>query len=768
MAEQENPIRRRVALKVIKVGMDTREVIARFEAERQALAMMDHPNIAKVLDAGATETGRPYFVMELVRGVKITKFCDQHRLPTAGRLRLFMQICRALQHAHQKGIIHRDLKPSNVLVTLHDGVPVPKVIDFGIAKATNGRLTDKTLFTAFEQFIGTPAYMSPEQAEMSGLDVDTRTDIYSLGVLLYELLTGRPPFDPGQLASAGLDEIRRRIREEEPPKPSTRIGTLLAAEQIQVAGNQGTESPRLVGLLRGDLDWIVMMCLEKDRSRRYETASGLAVDLERFLADEPVSARPPTAGYQFRKFARRHRSALGATALVAVVLVVATAVSTWQAVLATRATTLASERLQDSEQARLDAEAISGFMTEVFESPDPARDGRTITVAEKLDQAAEKLKTDLAGQARRRAKLQASLGRAYLALGLLREAIQMLETVRDYHLAASGSTHPDTITAMGDLANAYYGASRWEDALELQQKVVEFHRRANGLEQPVTIGAMARLALYEYKAGRSVEALKRREQVLELSRKVNGAEHPDTLAAMAELGLSYRVSGRGDEALKLFEAALPLSRKVNGPEHPATLDAMRNLARSYNLDGRHDLAIPMQEKVLALRREVCGPEHPDTLLDMGWLARSYVAVGRQDAALQMREEILKRRRKVLGPEHRDTLWAMANLADSYAVAGRAGQALTLREEVLPLRRKVSGPTHATTLAAIERLALSYVAAGRVNEARELRAELLALKRRVSAAESNPSKAKPETVDNAEPGTADPLDESEAGFVRQRQ
>jgi serine/threonine protein kinase len=329
VAEQHEPVRRRVALKVIKLGMDTKQVIARFDAERQALAIMDHPNIAKVLDAGSTGTGRPYFVMELVRGIKITDYCDQHQLSPRDRLELFIQVCRAVQHAHQKGVMHRDIKPSNILVASDDGAPVPKVIDFGIAKATQGRLTDQTVYTAFEQFIGTPAYMSPEQAEMSLNEVDTRTDIYSLGVLLYELLTGKTPFDASELLKAGLDEMRRTIREQEPPKPSTRLSTMLEGELTSTARQRHTEAPRLIHLLRGDLDWIVMKCLEKDRTRRYETANGLAMDVKRHLANEPVGARPPSRLYRFERLVRRNKLAFAATSASTAALVAGLGLSTW-------------------------------------------------------------------------------------------------------------------------------------------------------------------------------------------------------------------------------------------------------------------------------------------------------------------------------------------------------------------------------------------------------------------------------------------------------
>ncbi|HUD45774.1 MAG TPA: protein kinase [Candidatus Baltobacteraceae bacterium] len=350
VAEQTEPVRRRVALKIIKLGMDTRQVIARFEAERQALALMDHPNIAKVLDAGATDTGRPFFVMELVRGIRITEYCDQANLTTTERLDLFIKVCHAIQHAHQKGIIHRDIKPSNILVTMHDGIPVPKVIDFGIAKATVGQtLTDKTLYTQLQQFIGTPAYMSPEQAEMSGLDVDTRSDIYSLGVLLYELLAGSTPFDAKDLMSQGIDAMRKTIREKEPIRPSTRLATLTGEELTTTAKRRSAEAAKLLHQLKGDLDWIVMKCLEKDRTRRYETASGLAADLKRHLENEPVVARPPSATYRFQKAIRRNKLAYAAALAVAAALLVGTAVSVWQAKVALHA-------LSETQKSRLAAQ----------------------------------------------------------------------------------------------------------------------------------------------------------------------------------------------------------------------------------------------------------------------------------------------------------------------------------------------------------------------------------------------------------------------------
>jgi len=736
MAEQDQPVRRSVALKIIKLGMDTRQVVARFEAERQALAMMNHPHIAKVLDAGATDSGRPYFVMELVRGIPITEYCDKNCLPTRQRLDLFILVCQAVQHAHQKGVIHRDLKPSNILVTLNDGVPWPMIIDFGIAKATNQRLTEKTLFTHFAQMIGTPAYMSPEQAEMSKLDVDTRSDIYALGVLLYELLTGTTPFSSKELLSLGYREMQRTIAEREPLRLSTRLSTMANEERTVVAKNRSVDANALGKLFRGDLDWIAMKCLEKDRTRRYETANALAADIRRHLDCEPVVARPPSKLYEFQKTVRRHKFGFAAATALVLVLILGLAISIWQAVRATKAEKLADDRLAEAVRARQDAEVISAFMSEVIRSPDPARDGRSIQVVELLDRAAKKLETELDGQPHRLNPLQARLGYTYIALGLYREAIPLFEKSRDFTLVTFGRENKYTLESLRQLATAYHGAGRLEEALKLREEVLAIQRKVNGPEHPDTLYSMYNLSVSYRDAGREDDAFKLGEEALALHLKVLGSEHRGTLGVMGHMAEQYfRTSGRKDEGLKLGEEALALYRKVSGPEATETLGQAHNVANYYHEVGRKDEALKMREEILRLRRKVNGPEYPDTLKAMISLAISYHYGGRREEALKLREEGLALYRKVLSPEHPETLWAMQHLASSYFEANRREEALKLREEVLALWRKVLGPEHPNTLRAMDSLADSYRAAKRMDEAIKLGEERLALKRKVRPEDS---------------------------------
>jgi eukaryotic-like serine/threonine-protein kinase len=575
MAEQEEPVRRRVALKVIKLGMDTKSVIARFEAERQALALMDHPNIAKVFDAGATETGRPFFVMELVRGIKITDYCDQNNLATEQRLELFTQVCHAVQHAHQKGIIHRDLKPSNILVTLHDGVPVPKVIDFGVAKATSDqRLTDKTVFTAFEQFIGTPAYMSPEQAEMSGLDIDTRSDIYSLGVLLYELLTGRTPLDADELLRSGMSEMRRKIRETEPPRPSTRLSTMHAADVTAIAKHRQADAPRLVHLVRGDLDWIVMKCLEKDRARRYETANGLATDIKRYLSNEPIAARPPSGVYRLQKMVRRNKAAFTTAAAIGVMMIVGVVVSTWQAVRATRAkTTAVLEKRRADEQAAI-ATSITRYLQQMLGSISPSS-GKNFdyTVRQLLDDYAADLEKQLPNHPEVEAALQTTLGESYAVLGEPDKASKHLSRALELRRSAFGENHEKYAESLVEYAQPNANAPNFLAAREADLRQALSIYRARGVGGGLVIRALRVLAWNLTSQSRDWGAEKwndvdlvAKEALME-ARKFPGTNFTE-MASVLQCWASSKLA-RGDyaEAEGLLREALAIDLKLR-PEHP--------------------------------------------------------------------------------------------------------------------------------------------------------------------------------------------------------
>jgi len=660
-AEQQEPVRRNVALKIIKPGMETKAVVTRFEAERQALAMMDHPGIAKVFDAGITTTGRPYFVMELVEGIRITDYCDQFRLSTGARIELFIRVCQSVAHAHQKGIIHRDLKPSNILVGTQDGVPVPKVIDFGIAKATEKLLGEATSVTESGAFLGTPAYMSPEQAESTGQGVDTRTDIYSLGALLCELLTGHTPFSPQELTKQGPEAARRMIRHTEPPRPSTLLSKLSRSDLEAVGRTQAKQSGQLIPAVRGDLDWIVMKCLEKDRERRYDSAEALALDLRRHLSNEPVTAAAPSVAYQVRKFARRHRLAVAVTSLVVGLFITGAVLSAYFGFRAVQSEALARKRLAESEKARGEAEAIANFLTHLFQSPDPKLSRRTVTVAEMLGDASRRIETELSGQPERQANLRATLGATCRALGLRHEAVELWEKVVAYRLASSDLTHPETLEAMRNLAVAYLDLTRRDDAIALCDKMLAACQSKYGPAHPQTRKAMAQLAWACLGTQRQSEAIQMEEEVLAWSRAFNGPDHPDTVEALSNLGWMYNRARRFREAVDLQTQASALLLKRFGREHPKTINTLIMQAASLDRIGQHDQAIRLQQELLELSRKVKGPDHPENLWVMGDLADSYYNAGRTNEALQTYQEVLTISREINGPDHGRTIWAIRKL-----------------------------------------------------------------------------------------------------------
>jgi serine/threonine protein kinase/tetratricopeptide (TPR) repeat protein len=735
VAEQKKPVKRRVALKIIKLGMDTRQVVARFEAERQALALMDHPNIAKVLDAGSTDTGRPYFVMELVRGIPIIEYCDKVKLSIRDRLDLFIKVCNAVQHAHQKGIIHRDIKPSNILVTLHDGVPVPRIIDFGIAKATQQELTEMTIYTLHNQFIGTPAYMSPEQAEMSGLDIDTRSDIYSLGVLLYELLTGRTPFDEKDLIRSGMDEMRRIIREKEPPKPSTKFATLQMDEQSTTATHHSTDSPRLIYLLRGDLDWIVMKALEKDRTRRYETANGFAMDIKRHLAHEPVLASPPGRIYRVRKFTRRHQTAVVSGLLVATAILMGLAVSIMMYLRANQALQRETAARTEAERQMRIAQAVNNFLNkDLLMSLDPDRPkGGEITVMEILDNAAERLEGMFKDAPSIEASIRDTLGTVYTNLNNFDAAQPHLKRALELRQDQFGDKHPDTLNSMANLSWLYGKQRRYTEAEPLFVKVLQIQRKVLGEEHPDTLKSMARLGWLYNSHGYYDEGVPLLVKALEIQRRVLGEEHSDTLFSMHSLAWPYSVLGRYKEAEPLLIETLEISKRVLGEEHQQTLWTMFNLGQLYSRQERYSEAEPFFVNALEIGRRVLGDEHRTTLHAMRILGGMYNQQGRYTEAEPLLVQALEIRRRVLGKEHLETLLSVRMLGGLYSNQGRYNEAEQLSVQPLEISRRVHGE-HEITVWLTNFLGRLYYDQGRYNEAEPLLVEALEISRRILGSE----------------------------------
>jgi serine/threonine protein kinase len=695
MAEQERPVRRRVALKIIKPGMDSHQVVARFEAERQALALMDHPNIARVLDAGQTDSGQPYFVMELVNGSPITRYCDDARLLLKERLELFAAVCDAVQHAHQKGIIHRDIKPSNVLVTLIDGRPSPKVIDFGVAKAIDQRLTERTMFTQFGAIVGTLEYMSPEQATLSGLDVDTRSDIYALGVLLYELLTGTTPLEGASLRQAGYDEILRRIKEEEPPKPSTRLSS--SGEKLaSIAATRGVEPFRLTRAVRGDLDWIVMKALEKDRTRRFATANGFARDIRRYLDGDPVEACPPSAAYLLKKLVSKHRGPLvvGAICGVAIALGIlglivgyleahqAATVARAEAARALEAEaetalqrdaeSVARRRAETAEAtARTEAdkaEAINDFLTQdLLVQAEPANNqvGNRVTLQEVLDRAADRVEDRFRDRPEIESSLRWTIGQTYHGLGAYAKAEQHLRAAAEIARRHRAEDDPVTLRAERELAHMEMHLRRHSEALDRLDRVLRSQTRLLGPDHHETLATVNLLARVYRETGDYAKAEPLFAKCLEGRRRVLGDDDPETLATMNYLGMLYRDSGHHEQAERLLVQCLEKRRRVLGPENPYTLQSMNVLGVLYLKSGLHDRAEALFVPCLAARLRVLGAVEPNTLISVRNLAWLCSARGPNAKSMTPLVRFLEAEQR--GPEHEldETLQAVESMADLY-------------------------------------------------------------------------------------------------------
>ncbi len=719
LAEQKEPVRRRVALKLVKAGMDTREVVARFESERQALALMDHPAIAKVLDAGSTPQGAPYFVMEYVAGVPITTYCDNHRLSTRERLELFTRVCEGVQHAHQKAIIHRDLKPSNILVTEVDGRPAPKIIDFGVAKALTQKLTADTMFTRVGALVGTPEYMSPEQALSSGEDIDTRTDVYSLGIIFYELLAGVHPID---LRKVAFEEFLRRLREDDPPKLSSKFRTQDPATSTELARKRHTEPPALIKQMRGDLDSIALKALEKDRARRYGSPSDFALDIARYLNNEPVLAVPPSIAYRASKFARRYRVALVTAGAFALVLIVAAAVSIRQSIRANRESAVA-QAVNDFLQNDMLAQASAANQSGPSAKPNPHLEVRTA-----LDRAAQRIAGKFNRDPQVEAAIRETMGNTYTSLGIYPEARKQLEEALRLRTGTLGAENPRTLRSASDLAWLALLQGKRADAEALASRTLELQRRVVGPERPETLVTMNILASAYQDEGKYAQAETLFKRILETRRRVLGPENPETLFSLNNLASVYNSQRKTAQAETLFSQTVDLERRVLGPEDPHTLMAMNNLALTYMSQGKYSQAEELNSQDLEVHRRVLGPEHPDTLELLTNLGEIAALQGKYAQAETFYSQALEGQRKVLGPEHPATLRCMANLGFIYLSEGKYAQAEPLLTQSLEIARRVSGPENPDTIPAMDSLAELYRAEGKYPQAQTLYKQTMALER----------------------------------------
>jgi len=752
-AEQTEPVHRQVALKLIKRGMDSAQVVARFESERQALALMEHSAIAKVFDAGTTEHGRPYFVMELVHGAPIHEYCDRHRLSVPQRLELLVQVCEGIQHAHQKAIIHRDVKPSNILVTEQDGAPVPKIIDFGVAKATRGRLADDMLATQVGQLLGTPEYMSPEQLGLED-DIDTRTDVYSLGLVLYELLVGTGPFDTGEHEKCDLLEIRRRIREEEPVRPSTRISDL-GTDSTPLARLRNTDPASLRRQLQGDLEWIVMKALRRNRSQRYTTAAELSTDIRRFLRHEPIIARPPNAAYRVRKFLRRHRLGVAAAGVALLAIIAGSVGLSVGLVRAVKAERQASEEARSAQQ-------VADFLVDLFEVSDPGEArGNTITAREVLDAGAAKVEDELGDQPRIQARLMYTISKVFTNLGLYEDATRLGQNALERREEVFGPDDPKVAESLFGLADAELLLGRYAEAethlyraLAIRQEllggdhseVAEIHhglallhfyrgdygeagtllRRALDIwegtlepDDPALAGGFNDLATILYTEGKYEESAVLFQRALELWQESLGEDHPYVATALNNIGAAYKSLGDYAQAEPHYRRALELWERTLGPDHPEVASSLNNLGSLYRRTGRTEEAIEHYTRATEIWEQGLGPDHPDVAISLGNLAGLYKNEGRLVEAEPLFDRALAIRRQALGTDHADFFLSLRNLGDLYRRQGRFDAAEGLLRQALEGEERTLGPEHPNLADGLHSLALLCAEQGRYADGEKL-------------------------------------------------
>jgi serine/threonine protein kinase len=722
-ALQEAPVRRTVALKLIKWGMDTKEVIARFESERQALALMNHPNIASVYDAGATEEGRPYFAMEFVPGVPVTEYCDRERLNIRERLDLFVQVCEGVQHAHQKGVIHRDIKPTNVLVVVQDGKPVPKLIDFGVAKATSYRLTERTLQTVSGQLVGTPEYMSPEQAELANLDVDTRTDVYSLGVLLYELLVGALPFEPASLARGGFAEIQRRLREDEPPRPSTRFGGLGAGAPV-AAARRRSEIKALHRQLRSDLDWIAMKALEKERGRRYASPSELAADIGRYLSDEPVLASPPSGVYRFRKFVRRHRMAVASVALLLLTLTLGVVGTTIGLIEARQA-----QRRALDEAAK--ATAVHEFLRDALGSADPFEgSGRDVTVVEMLDDAARRIGDSFADAPEIDAAIRNTVGLTYLNLGRHKDAEPLLQAALARRRRSSRGDSLDLAESLNAVARLHHAKGEYEEARTAAEEGLSMRRRLLGDRHPAVAESLHYLSEIVKDSGDYARAEALARESLSIRREAFAAG-PQLRVAESLLGLSAALASQGEleEAETTHRESLEILKQIFGRDHLQVAVSLSSLGQLLNSKGDNRAAESALREALPILRRELPAEHEEVALGVTHLATVLQDKGEYREAEELFREALAIRKRLYGTEHPRIAESVNNIGVLFLTRNELEAAEPFLLEALAMNRRLYGEEHPNISDNLNNLAVVYRGRGDYRKAEDMFQAVLEMDRK---------------------------------------